>query len=125
VKKVRRGVPESQRHVIELRVQYESNIQTPLASCHVMRPFAKEAEEFRQPKERLMAVGASCTIRFGVPMGGFAMPHWIGQVGLVLALIFCGAFLAGAWWLGVLLLIPLFALVVLENRYERRMRSES
>jgi Flp pilus assembly protein TadB len=52
------------------------------------------------------------------------MPHWIGQVGLVLALIFCGAFLAGQLWLAVLLMIPLFALVVLENRYERRLRSE-
>ena len=34
-------------------------------------------------------------------------------------MIFCGTFLAGAWWVGVLLLIPLFAVVVLENRYER------
>jgi len=47
------------------------------------------------------------------------VPHWIGQVGLVLSLIFCGSFLGGAWWVGVLLLIPLFAVVVLENRYER------
>jgi hypothetical protein len=51
------------------------------------------------------------------------MPHWIGLVGLVLSLILCGGFLAGAWWLSVLLLIPLFALVVLENRYERRSKS--
>jgi hypothetical protein len=50
------------------------------------------------------------------------MPHWIGQVGLVLSLIFCGSFLAGAWWFGLILLIPLFALVVLENGYERRLR---
>jgi len=47
------------------------------------------------------------------------MPHWIGQAGLVLSLIMCGSFLAGAWWIALLLLIPLFALVVVENRYER------
>lgn len=50
------------------------------------------------------------------------VPHWIGQVGMVLSLIFCGAFLAGAWWVGILLLIPVFALIVLENRYERGLR---
>ncbi len=44
------------------------------------------------------------------------VPHWIGQVGMVLSLIFCGAFLAGAWWVGVLLLIPISALVVLESK---------
>lgn len=47
------------------------------------------------------------------------VPHWIGLVGLVLSLIVCGSFLAGAWQLAILLLIPLFALVVLESRYER------
>jgi hypothetical protein len=34
-------------------------------------------------------------------------------------LIFCGSFLGGAWWFALLLLIPAFGLVVLENRYER------
>jgi hypothetical protein len=34
-------------------------------------------------------------------------------------MVICGAFLGGAWWLAILLLIPGFALVVLENRYER------
>ncbi len=50
------------------------------------------------------------------------VPHWIGQVGMVLSLIFCGAFLAGAWWVGVLLLIPISALVVLESKYDRSLR---
>ena len=49
------------------------------------------------------------------------MPHWIGLVGLALSLVLCGAFLAGLWWVAVLLSIPIFALVALENRYERRM----
>jgi hypothetical protein len=47
------------------------------------------------------------------------VPNWIGHTGLVLALIFCGAFLGGLLWVAVPLLIPLFALIVLENRYER------
>ena len=47
------------------------------------------------------------------------IPSWIGQVGLVLTLIICGAFLGGWWWVAVLLMIPGFALVILENRYER------
>ena len=47
------------------------------------------------------------------------VPQWIGLVGLVLMLIFCGAFLAGMLWMAVPLLIPLFALFVLEYRYER------
>jgi len=34
-------------------------------------------------------------------------------------LILCGAFLGGQLWVAVALLIPCFALVVLENRYER------
>jgi membrane-bound ClpP family serine protease len=51
------------------------------------------------------------------------VPHWIGYAGLVLSIIFCGSFLAGEMWLAVLLMIPCFALVVLENRYERQARS--
>jgi membrane-bound ClpP family serine protease len=47
------------------------------------------------------------------------IPRWIGYVGLVLSLIFCGAFLAGQLWFAVLLMIPCFALVILENRHER------
>ena len=50
------------------------------------------------------------------------MPHvplWIGYVGLALSMIFCGSFLAGQLWVAIVLLIPLFALVVIENRYER------
>jgi membrane-bound ClpP family serine protease len=47
------------------------------------------------------------------------VPHWIGQVGLVLGLLLCGAFLGGALWLAVLLMIPCFALVLIESRYEQ------
>ena len=47
------------------------------------------------------------------------VPRWIGYLGFVVALIFCAAFLGGGWWIAILLLIPSFALVVLENRYER------
>jgi hypothetical protein len=47
------------------------------------------------------------------------VPTWIGSAGFVLSMVICGAFLGGAWWLAILLLIPGFALVVLENRYER------
>jgi hypothetical protein len=47
------------------------------------------------------------------------VPHWIGQVGLVLALIFCGSFLAQVPLLAMIFLLLCFALVVLENRYER------
>jgi len=47
------------------------------------------------------------------------MPGWIGAVGFVLLMIFCGAFLGGQLWFAVLILIPCFVLVVLENRYER------
>jgi hypothetical protein len=43
-------------------------------------------------------------------------PRWIGHVGSVLAMIFCMAFLAGGV---VVLLMPGFVLVVLENRCER------
>jgi hypothetical protein len=47
------------------------------------------------------------------------VPHWIGTTGLGLCLIFCGAFLAGSVWLAMFLLIPLFGLFVLEDRYQR------
>jgi hypothetical protein len=47
------------------------------------------------------------------------VPHWVGLVGLVLALLLCGSALAGQLWLAVLLMIPCFALVIVENRYER------
>jgi membrane-bound ClpP family serine protease len=47
------------------------------------------------------------------------VPRWIGHVGLVLALLLCGTALAGQLWLAVLLMIPSFALVVLESRCER------
>jgi membrane-bound ClpP family serine protease len=47
------------------------------------------------------------------------VPRWIGFAGFVLALIFCMSFLAGQLWGAIALLIPGFALVVLENRYER------
>ena len=49
------------------------------------------------------------------------MPQWIGYVGLVLSLLFCGAFLAGVPWMAVIFLVLCFALVVVENRYERRL----
>jgi hypothetical protein len=49
------------------------------------------------------------------------MPRWIGYVGLVLMLIFCAAFLGGAVWVAILMLVPLAALVVLENKYARQM----
>ena len=47
------------------------------------------------------------------------VPSWIGSVGFVMLMIFCGAFLGGGWWFSILLLIPCFALVIIENRYER------
>jgi membrane-bound ClpP family serine protease len=47
------------------------------------------------------------------------VPHWVGVVGLVLALLVCGTALAGLLWLTVLLMIPAFALVIVESRYER------
>jgi hypothetical protein len=57
------------------------------------------------------------------PKGRFiAMPHvpnWIGYVGLVLQLIFCGAFLGGVPLLAMIFLLLCFAMVVVENRYER------
>ena len=48
------------------------------------------------------------------------VPHWIGFVGLVLQLIFCGAFLAGVPLLAVIFLLLCFALLAIENRYERQ-----
>jgi hypothetical protein len=48
------------------------------------------------------------------------VPHWIGYVGLVVQLLFCGAFLAGVPWLAMIFLLLCFALVVVENRYERQ-----
>jgi membrane-bound ClpP family serine protease len=50
------------------------------------------------------------------------VPRWIGSTGFVLMLIFCGSFVGGMLWFAILLLIPCFALVVLENRYERQTR---
>ena len=47
------------------------------------------------------------------------VPSWIGAVGFVLMMIFCGAFLGGQLWFAIFMLIPCFALVVLENRYEQ------
>jgi hypothetical protein len=47
------------------------------------------------------------------------VPNWIGQTGLVLALLFCGSFLGGAPLLAMIFLLLCFALVVVENRYER------
>ena len=47
------------------------------------------------------------------------VPSWIGAVGFVLMMIFCGAFLGGQLWFAISVLIPCFALVVLESRYER------
>jgi hypothetical protein len=47
------------------------------------------------------------------------VPSWIGAVGFVLMMIFCGAFLGGQLWFAIFVLIPCFALVVLENRYEQ------
>jgi hypothetical protein len=49
------------------------------------------------------------------------VPRWIGQVGLPLQLLFCGAFLAGVPFLAMIFLLLCFALVVVENRYERRL----
>jgi hypothetical protein len=47
------------------------------------------------------------------------VPKWVGITGLVLALIFCGAFLAQAPLVAMFFLVLCVALVVLENRYER------
>jgi len=47
------------------------------------------------------------------------VPHWVGTVGLVLGLLFCGAFLAGEPFLALFLMLLALALVVVESRYER------
>jgi hypothetical protein len=47
------------------------------------------------------------------------VPHWVGMVGLVLGLLFCGAFLAGEPFLAIIFMLLSLALVVVENRYER------
>jgi membrane-bound ClpP family serine protease len=47
------------------------------------------------------------------------VPRWIGLGGMVLVLVLCGSALAGQVWLAALLIIAGFALVVLENRYQR------
>ena len=47
------------------------------------------------------------------------IPHWIGQVGLVMMLLFCGSFLGQVPLLAMIFLLLGFAMVVLENRYER------
>lgn len=46
-------------------------------------------------------------------------PRWIGFVGMLLTLAFCGFILAGQLLLGVLVMIASIALVVLESRYDR------
>jgi uncharacterized membrane protein len=51
------------------------------------------------------------------------MPHWIGQVGLVSMLLFCGSFLAQIPLLAMLFLVVGLAMVVLENRHERASQS--
>ena len=47
------------------------------------------------------------------------VPNWIGLVGLVAMLIFCGSFLAQIPLLAMVLLVVGIAMVVLENKYER------
>jgi hypothetical protein len=47
------------------------------------------------------------------------VPNWIGQTGLVMGLLFCGSFLGQVPLLAMLFLVLGFALVVVENRYER------
>jgi hypothetical protein len=47
------------------------------------------------------------------------VPIWIGHMGLVFALLFCGSFLGGNPLLAMFFLLLCFALVVVENRYER------
>jgi uncharacterized membrane protein len=51
------------------------------------------------------------------------VPNWIGQVGLVSMLLFCGSFLAQIPLLAMLFLAVGIAMVVLENRYERASQS--
>jgi hypothetical protein len=47
------------------------------------------------------------------------VPRWVGGIGFVLVMAFCVAFLAGQLWIALPLLIPCFALVIIENRYEQ------
>jgi len=47
------------------------------------------------------------------------VPNWIGQVGLLSMLMFCGSFLAQIPLLAMLFLVVGLAMVVLENRHER------
>jgi hypothetical protein len=47
------------------------------------------------------------------------VPHWVGLGGLVLSLLFCGAFLAQVPLLAIIFVLLCIALVVVENRYER------
>jgi len=51
------------------------------------------------------------------------VPNWIGQVGLVSMLMFCGSFLAQIPLLAMLFLVVGLAMVVLENKHERAGRS--
>ena len=46
-------------------------------------------------------------------------PRWIGFVGMVLTLVFCGSILGGQLLLGVLVMMVTIGLVVLESRYDR------
>ena len=47
------------------------------------------------------------------------VPNWIGQVGLLSMLMFCGSFLAQIPLLAMLFLVVGLAMVVLENRHQR------
>ena len=47
------------------------------------------------------------------------VPNWIGLVGLVSMLLFCGSFLAQVPLLAMLFLVIGLAMAVLENRHER------
>jgi membrane protein implicated in regulation of membrane protease activity len=50
------------------------------------------------------------------------MPHWIGLVGLVATVIFCGAFLAHGYPLLALVFLAVgVATILLANKYERKM----
>jgi hypothetical protein len=47
------------------------------------------------------------------------VPSWIGFVGFVLLMLFTAFFLAGNLWVAVGLMIPAYALVILESKYTR------
>ena len=51
------------------------------------------------------------------------VPNWIGLVGLVSMLLFCGSFLAQVPLLAMLFLVVALAMAVLENKYERKLGS--